>query len=302
MRTLGVIIVSWNVRSLLDRCLASLHVALKQTDVEADVWVIDNNSDDGSAQLVAERHPWVHLVTPGRNLGFVRANNLVLKELLRTQALPDYVWLLNPDTEVPPSTPTKLIETFVREPDAGLLGPKLLNPDGSLQQSAFRFPVLLQPLFDLGWLPVRFYNSRWNGRYSDCDYAKSKPFQIDHPLGAAMMARGTAVAQVGPLDEAFVMYCEEIDWAWRMRRAGWSIWLVPQATVVHHGGASSGQARPATTTHLWESRAHLYHKYHGPLVRTLVGAAVRRHFSRREPPSPAWAEAYRRIVEAWSEP
>jgi hypothetical protein len=95
------------------------------------------------------------------------------------------------------------------------------------------------------------------------------------------------------------MYCEEIDWAWRMREAGWETWLVPEAEVVHHGGASTGQARPQTTTYLWESRARLYRKHRGPLLRALVGALVRRHFGRREAPSPAWQEARWRIVEAW---
>lgn len=301
MQTLAVIIVSWNVRPLLDACLTSLQVALEQTDISSDVWVVENASSDGSAQVVREKHPWVHLETPGRNLGFVRGNNLILKRLLQRETVPDFVWLLNPDTEVRPSTVARLIGTFADHPGAGLMGPKLLNPDGSLQQSAFRFPALLQPLFDLGMLPTRFYNSRWNGRYSPNDYAKSRPFQIDHPLGAAMMARGTAVKDVGPLDERFAMYCEEIDWAWRMRHAGWTVWLVPDAEVIHHGGASSKQARPATTAHLWESRARLYRKYRGPIVRRIVGALVRRYFSRQTPKSDAWAEAYRRIVDAWSE-
>jgi hypothetical protein len=300
MQTLAVVIVSWNVRPLLDKCLVSLRAALETTPVEADVWVVDNASSDGSAHLVRERHRWAHLETPGENLGFVRANNLVLEQLLQSQTMPDYVWLLNPDTEVKPKAIVHLLEAFAAHPKAGLMGPKLLNTDGSLQQSAFRFPALLQPLFDLGLMPQRFYNTRWNGRYSRNDYAKSDPFQVDHPLGAAMMARGRALRDVGTLDERFAMYCEEIDWAWRMHKAGWTVWLVPDAEVVHHGGASTRQARPETTAHLWESRARLYRKYHGPLVRGVVGALVRRHFSRQTPASDAWAEAYRRIVNAWT--
>ena len=300
MQTLAVIIVSWNVCAFLDTCLASLRVALDQANVAANVWVVDNASSDGSAQLVREKHPWARLETPGENLGFVRANNLILKRMLEIESMPNYVWLLNPDTEVRPTAPARLLEAFAARPQAGLMGPKLLNPDDSLQQSAFRFPALLQPLFDLGLMPPRLYDTRWNGRYRASDYAKSEPFQVDYPLGAAMMARGATVAEVGLLDEGFTMYCEEIDWAWRMHKAGRTAWLVPQAEVIHHGGASTQQARPVTTAYLWESRARLYRKYHGPLVRGIVGALVRQHFSRQTPASEAWAAAYRRIVDGWT--
>lgn len=301
MSTLAVIIVSWNVCALLDRCLQTLREDLARTAVSAGVWVVDNASTDGSAALVRERHPWVQLETPGENLGFVRGNNLVLKRLLAT-SMPDFVWLLNPDTEICADATQALLETFDALPRAGLLGPHLRNPDGSLQHSAFRFPGVSQPLFDLGMLPSRFYESRFNGRYAPSDYAKDTPFQIDHPLGAAMLARGTAITQVGPLDEAFFMYCEEIDWAWRMKKSGWEAWLVPQAEVLHHGGASTGQARPQTTAFLWESRARLYRKHRGRLQRVVVGAAVRRHFKRAltTTDDPAWRAAYQDILRAWS--
>jgi hypothetical protein len=298
MTTLGIIIVSWNVRALLDRCLEALRQDLEGEAVAAEVYVVENGSVDGSAELVRNRHPWVHLERVDENLGFVRGNNLVLKQLL-TAGVPDYLWLLNPDTEVQPGATGALLRFLEGEPRAGLAGPKLLNTDGSLQHGAFRFPGLLQPLFDLGWLPARFYESRWNGRYAPNDYAKSRPFQVDHPLGAALMARGEAVAQVGPLDEDFFMYCEEIDWAWRMREAGWEAWMVPQAQVIHHGGSSSGQARAKSTAHLWESRARLYRKHHSRLLRTLVGQLVRRHFRRRPAATEDWARAHRRILEAW---
>lgn len=300
MRALAVVIVSWNVQELLDRCLAALQADLAQTEAQAQVWVVDNASSDGSETLVREKYPRVHLETPGENLGFVRGNNLILNRL-RAGTMPDYVWLLNPDTEVQAGATQALLDFFSAHPRAGLAGPKLLNPDGTLQQSAFRFPGLLQPLFDLGLLPARFYQSRWNGRYALSRYASGQPFRVDHPLGAALLARGDALAQVGPLDEQFFMYCEEIDWAWRMRKAGWQSWLAPAAEVLHHGGASTGQARPQMTAHLWESRARLYRKHRGALTRALVGAAVRRHFSRRRAAtSPEWEAAYRRIVAAWS--
>ncbi|MDX9953594.1 MAG: glycosyltransferase family 2 protein [Anaerolineae bacterium] len=301
MITLAVIIVSWNVRDLLDRCLQTLQQDLTHTAADAHVWVVDNASEDGSAEMVQARHPWVSLELPGENIGFVRGNNLILDRLCQGN-MPDFVWLLNPDTEVQTGATQTLLDTFRSIPRAGLIGPRLYNSDGSLQHSAFRFPGLFQPLMDLGMLPLRFYESRLNGRYLPKDYAKHTPFRVDYPLGAAMMGRGAAIKEVGALDEAFFMYCEEIDWAWRMRKMGWQTWLVPQAGVTHHGGASSSQARPQTTAHLWKSRARLYRKHRQGVQKALVGAMVRRHFRRAlsKTTDPEWRAAFEGILQAWN--
>jgi len=293
-----VIIVSWNVKQLLDACLLSLREELRLSDVHADVWIVDNASTDGSIKMIQERHPWVHLITNRENLGYVCANNQVLKQLQR-QGIPDIIWLLNPDTIVQPGALRTLLRFFQTHPRAGLIGPQLLNVDGTLQPGAFRFPDLLQPFFDLGKLPQRFYYTRWNGRYPASTYESGQPFKIDHPLGAAMMARGEAIQDVGLLDEGFFMYCEEIDWAWRMKKAGWETWMVPEAKITHYGGASSGQARPATTAYLWESRARLYRKHRDSFTRFLVGLLVRSHFAHKPSEAPEWQHAYRKIVSAW---
>ena len=301
MITLAVIIVSWNVRDLLDRCLQTLRQDLARTAADARVWVVDNASEDGSAALVQERHPWVALELPGENIGFVRGNNRILERFC-AGGMPDFVWLLNPDTQIQPGATQALLDAFTALPQAGLIGPRLHNPDGSLQHSAFRFPGVFQPLMDLGMLPMRFYESRLNGRYSPKDYTRQSPFRVDYPLGAAMMARGVAVKEVGPLDEAFFMYCEEIDWAWRMKKAGWQTWLIPQARITHYGGASTSQARPQTTAHLWQSRARLYSKHRPGALRAFVRAAVRRHFQRalNQKAEPEWRRAIERILQAWN--
>ncbi|MBN2390709.1 MAG: glycosyltransferase family 2 protein [Anaerolineae bacterium] len=302
--TLTVIIVSWNVKNLLDDCLLSLREELRRTDIHASVEVVDNASVDHSAEMVRERHSWVHLHPSTENLGFVRGNNLILEQLQQRGAETDFpadlVWLLNPDTKIQPGALSTLLRFFEEHPRAGLIGPQLLNLDGSAQTSAFRFPDLLQPLFDLGWLPQRFYYTRFNGRYPESNVG-GPPFRIDHPLGAAMMARTAAIRQVGLLDPQFFMYCEEIDWAWRMRKAGWEAWLVPNAKVIHYGGASTNQARPATTAYLWESRARLYRKHRDPVTRALVSAIVRHTFAKKAAGAPTdeWRAAYTQIVAAW---
>jgi N-acetylglucosaminyl-diphospho-decaprenol L-rhamnosyltransferase len=295
---LAIIIVSWNVRHHLVRCLESLERTLAQDRVDATVWVVDNASADGTAGMVRESHPWVHLEPLDENLGFVGAINLALDHL-RGQA--SAYWLLNPDTIVHPGTGVSLFSFLAAHPRAGMVSPKLLNSDGSLQECAFHFPGLAQALFALGWMPDRLYYTRLNGRYPPHRFDQDAPFKIDHPLGAAMMARAEAIEDVGPLDPAFFMYCEEIDWSWRMRKAGWDSWLLPAAEVTHVGGASSGQARPETTRYLWESRARLYKRYRGALTLALVRAVVLRTFAakHRHADSRSWADCYEAILRAW---
>lgn len=298
LTTLAVVIVSWNVRSHLERCLSSLEDALSADDITAMVWVVDNASSDGTARIVAERYPWVRLRAQSTNLGYVKANNLALAALRDKTR---YVWLLNPDTIVPRGAARKLVEFMDATPAAGLVGPKLLNADGSLQECAFRFPGITQALYSLELMPDRLYYSALNGRYPREKFEQPAPFAIDHPLGAAMLARQKTIAEVGPLDEGYFMYCEEIDWAWRMRKAGWQTYLLPTAEITHLGGASSNQARPATTAYLWESRARLYRKHRGPVVRRVVRYFVRHVFRRKlaAADDPAWTEAYQRILNAW---
>jgi GT2 family glycosyltransferase len=300
--SLAVVIVSWNVAEPLSRCLDSLHTESAGSPVRSSVWVLDNDSEDDTSERVRNDYPWVHLIQSAENLGFVAGNNRVLHRLLKVESPPDYIWLLNPDTIVHPHAVELLLAFMDSHPRAGLVGPKLLNTDGTLQTCAFRFPGVIQPLFDLHLMPERLYHTRLNGRYPRSWFDQGDPFQIDHPLGAAMLARTQTIREVGLLDPDFFMYCEEIDWAWRMRDAGWRAWLVPEAEVTHIGGASTDQARPKTTRYLWQSRALLYAKHHKRWVRWLVGQMVRYVFKARlaKADTTAWREAYKSIISAWS--
>jgi N-acetylglucosaminyl-diphospho-decaprenol L-rhamnosyltransferase len=277
MPHLAVVIVSWNVRDLLAACLHALFTDLDHSGLEADVWVVDNGSADGTPAMVAREFPDIHLVASDENRGFAAGNNVAIRAILTHHAsrITRYVWLLNPDTEVQPGATAALISALEAEPRAAVAGAKLLYPDGSLQQSAFRFPGLAQLAFEFFPLPARFYDTVLNGRYPCRLYEGETPFPVDHPLGATMMVRTETIADVGLLDEGFWMYCEEIDWCWRMHKAGWRAYCAPAAQVVHHAGGSTGQVRVASFVALWRSRLRLYGKHYPPLKRRLAHRLVR---------------------------
>jgi GT2 family glycosyltransferase len=299
---LAVIIVSWNVRDLLETCLRTLLDDLNRSGLVAEVWVVDNASADGTPEMVAAEFSSVHLIASEENLGFAAGNNRALREIRSPNCIARYFWLLNPDTEVLPGATAALVGALEAIPQAGIVGAKLLYADHSLQQSAFHFPGLVQLLFELFPLPPRFYETSLNGRYPRRLYEGETPFPVDHPLGASMMVRAEAVDQVGLMDEGYHMYCEEIDWCWRMRDAGWKALCAPAARVIHHAGESTAQVPVRSFGNLWTSRARLYALHHSParyrLARTVVRMGLKRQM--REA-SPEMVDACRQVLRAWEE-
>jgi hypothetical protein len=273
----GVAVVSYNTRELLHACLASLH----DCTLPLRVVVVDNASRDGSAALVREAFPTIELIAEARNLGFAAATNVGLRKLMCDPAI-EYLLLLNPDTIVHTGAIEELAAFLDAHPRVGAAGPRLLNTDGTLQTAAFRFPTLAMTAIDLfppgEVLPGRLYGSWWHGRYPQ--EGADEPFAIDHPLGACILARRSAVEEVGLLDEGFFMYAEEVEWCFRMRRAGWAIWQVPAALVTHVGGAATSQFRARMLVALWSSRMRFLGMAHSaPLVRahrTLLRAGMLR--------------------------
>jgi GT2 family glycosyltransferase len=264
---LSIIIVSWNVRDLLRACLESLRPAWERT--RAEVIVVDNASTDGTAALVCEAYPAVRLIANQANRGFGAANNQGM-----AAAGGRYLLLLNPDTVVLPGALEQLVAFLDGHPRVGLVAPRLLNPDGSLQRNAFRFPGLCQVALDLFPLHPRLTESALNGRYRRELHATG-PFAIDHPLGAAMMVRREVWEETGGFDEDYFMYAEEVDWCWRIRQAGWMIWQVPAAEIVHYGGQSTGQVPDVMFIELWRARYRFFRRHHGPLYQAAVRGLVR---------------------------
>jgi N-acetylglucosaminyl-diphospho-decaprenol L-rhamnosyltransferase len=249
--TLSVVIVSYNTRDLLHLCLTSV-----VRDCPAEVIVVDNASSDDSSQMVQTAFPQVRLIANTQNLGFVRANNLALRE-----SQGDHVLLLNPDAELLEGALSTLQEFLDEHPRSGAVGPRLVYGDGALQHAAFRFPTLLQTYFDFFPWPARLLQSAVNGRYPRAAYS-GQPFPADFVLGACLMIRRTAMDQIGILDERYFMYCEEMDWCKRLGQAGWGVWCEPRATVVHREAQSSRQTKWPSYVEKWRSRSIFYERYY----------------------------------------
>ncbi len=257
---LSIIIVNWNVRELLRGCLLSLsgdEMGLVP-GLTSEVVVVDCASSDGSAEMVRREFPWVRLMASDENLGYARGNNLGV-----AQAAGRYLLLLNPDVEVVGDALATMVHYLDEQPSVGVLGPALRYPDGSLQSSRRRFPTLATAFCESTLLHQWFPNNHVARRYHLADRPADAPQAVDWLVGAALMIRREAWQQVGPLDEGFFMYFEELDWCRRCRAAGWEIHYLPTAHVVHYEGKSSEQVSTARAIHFERSKIRYFRKYYG---------------------------------------
>lgn len=238
MVELGVLIVSWNTRDLLRKCLQSLHAELLSSGIPADVILVDNASADGSADMARAEFPWVKVIANVDNRGFAAANNQGLRETSANNIL-----LLNPDTEVQPGSLVTLLQFLKDHPKAGIVAPQLLNSDGSIQRSCREFPTFAGMLFELLGLSKLFPNDKRFGAYKMLDFAHDTAREVDQPEGACLLIPRRVIDEVGSLDEGYWMLFEEVDWCYRIKKAGWQIWFTPSAKVVHHYGQSIKQVK-----------------------------------------------------------
>lgn len=274
---LTIIIVTWNVEAYIQQALTSLQADLATTNLNAQIVVVDNASSDATPDLIRQQFSDVLFIPSPDNLGFGRANNLGMERAGFTpqpsvESLPRAVYLLNPDTITHQGATQSLYSALFAHDDVGLVGAQLAYEDGTFQHGAFAFPGLRQLWAEFFPTPGRFIEGRFNGRYPRHLYETSQPFDVDFTLGATMMLRREVIIQTGMFDPDFFMYAEEVDWAWRIRQAGWRVQCVPQARVTHLVGKSTAQARPRSIINLWESRLRLFDK-HYPLWK--------RHLARR---------------------
>lgn len=246
MPRLAVIIVSWNVRALLDRCIASVRESLAGSAIDATVAVVDNNSADGSAAMLRERHPNVLLIESGRNLGFAGGNNLGLRRLLESPpgAPFDYFLLLNPDTEVRGDALPQMVAYLEDHPDVALVGPQLCYADGSTQSSRRRFPQRTTFFWESTPLAQRWPGNPWARHYHMADRADGDAQDVDWLVGAALLVRRSVIERAGLMDDGFALYSEELEWQRRINTLAAKphrIVYLPSALIIHHEGQSSGQ-------------------------------------------------------------
>jgi len=228
-----VVIVSWNTRDLLARCLESFAPEVARGRVE--LWVVDNASSDGSPELVAERFPWAQLIASPENLGFGRAVNLAAK---RTSS--EWVASANADIAVCPGAIDTLLDTGARDPRSGAIAPRLRLPDGSTQHSVLGFPTIP---FSFVLATGAFHHSATLGdRLAFPGYwNKERSRRVPWAVAAFLLVRRTAWDEVGGFDERQWMYAEDLDLGWRLREAGWATRYEPRAVVDHESAASTTQ-------------------------------------------------------------
>ena len=260
---LSVIIVSWNVRDLLDKCLESLRQTQRwnaqqsQNKFNIEIIVVDSGSADGSVELLREKHPGATLLPQSQNIGFTRGNNIGLK-----RARGAFLLLLNPDTEVRPDAIHKMIDFMSGHPRAGIVGPHTLNSDGSHQSTRRRFPTLWTGIFESTWLSA-WAPAAVERRYRMLDTNDDDMLEADWVQGSALLLRRAVYDAIGGLDESFTMYSEELDYCRRAKAAGWRVFYHGGAHITHHGGKSSEQAAASTQIHFQTSKLRYFRKHHG---------------------------------------
>ena len=263
MIDISVIIVNWNVKDLLDKCLASLHngsVAINQPQGELpviEIIVVDSASSDDSVAMVREKYPDVKLLAQSDNVGFTRGNNIGFRE-----AQGRYLLLLNPDTEIMDDVIPQLLTYMENNPKVGIIGPHTLNTDGTHQSTRRRFPTLTTGIFESTWLSSLAPKSV-DERYKMLDTDDNAILDVDWVQGSAMLVRREVYEQIGGLDEGYVMYSEEMDWCKRAKDAGWKVVYHGQAFITHHGGQSSGQVAAFKQIQFHTSKLRYFRKHHG---------------------------------------
>jgi hypothetical protein len=267
---LAIVIVNYNTRHLLRDCLNSIFES--KVNFVYRVCVVDNHSPDDSASMVRQAFPQVHLIESDENHGYAYANNLGLRAMNLDLSQPSdappprFALLLNPDTILPPSALQEMLDFMTAHPDAGAAGPRLVLPNGELDRACRRsFPSPEVAFYRLTGLSFLFPRSQRFGRYNLTHLDPSITTEVDSVVGAFMLVRGEVVRQVGLLDERFFMYGEDLDWAYRIKQAGWKIYYNAAVTVLHYKEAASKgdrTIRPKTRYEFYRAMYLFYRKHY----------------------------------------
>lgn len=264
MQDIGIVIVNWNTCDCLKRCLETVFAS--EGDLTYRAVVVDNASQDGSAEMIRTAFPQAELIVNRANIGYPRANNIGLQHLGYHAAghieenAPRYALLLNPDTELPPHALYEMMKFMDSRPDVGAAGPKLVLMDGSLDKACRRsFPTPAVSFYHYSGLAKRFPQSPRFGRYNMTFADEDEALEVDSVVGAYMQVRKEAIEKVGLLDEAFFMYGEDLDWSYRFKEAGYKVWYYPEVVVKHVKGAASHKSEKAQAE-FWRAMLIFYRK------------------------------------------
>lgn len=263
-----IVMVNWKTPRLL---AAAIRALFEDPDSDAfEIVVVDNNSRDGSIDMLGSNFPKVNIIANDENVGFAKACNQVIP-----RAKGEYVLLLNPDTRTVDCAVTKLATYLDTHPDCGAVGPKVLNPDGTLQLACRRsFPTPKAAFYRLTYLSRLFPKNQTLAQYNITNAHPDAELTVDALSGSCMMVRKRAIDQIGLLDERIFMFGEDIDWCWRLKKAGWNVRYFPKAVVYHYHGAASRFRRVRSTLNLHMSMTVFYRKYFASEHLVLFNLAV----------------------------
>lgn len=264
---LAVVILNYNRADLLLACLRSIYAHPPRCRLA--VWVVDNASSDASVELVAQHFPQVHLLVSSHNGGFAYGNNLALRKIAGSPGGPpepdadaDYTLLLNNDTTVPAGALDGLVDYLEAHEEVGVVGPKLLLPDGRLDLACRRsFPTPMVSFYRMTGLARLFPHSPRFGRYNLTHLDPDCETEVDAVVGACMLLRTSVIREVGLLDEQFFMYGEDLDWAYRIKHYGWRIVYYPAVIIWHHKGAASTR-RAFPSLRAFYQAMRIFHRKH----------------------------------------
>lgn len=254
---LSVTICSWNTKEDLRACLQSLRSV--HDEAKFEVIVIENASSDGSAEMVENEFPEFSTLRQKENLGFTGGHNVGFQH-----AKAKDVMLLNSDTIVHPGALRTLLDTVHSHPDVGIVGPKLLNPDGSLQFSCRRFPNPVAALFRNTFVGRWFPKNKYTRDYLMQDWTHDEPREVDWLSGAAMIVTRQVIDKVGTLDPRYFMYCEDVDLCFRTWKGGFKVVYVPSATITHAIGRSTDKVANKMIVRFHRSMFRFYKKNQVP--------------------------------------
>jgi GT2 family glycosyltransferase len=259
-KQLSIVIVNYNVKNLLKKCLESIFEYEK--DIEFEVIVVDNNSNDHSQEMLKKNFPQVRLIENKRNLGFSAGCNQGIK-----QSQGRYILLLNPDTELTPGGFKKMIDFMDSKPEVGICAPKMMDKEGNLQFSCRSFPSYLTAISSSQSILNRIFpDNLLSQKYLLKNQDHSQIREVDWVSGSCLLAKREMFEKVGLLDERFYMYVEDVDLCYRAKMAGFSVFYFPPVVVVHHIGKSTQKKKLDMLVEHHRSMYYFYKKHHTPNV------------------------------------